>query len=90
MSKEEELNVRSVLKAHSIELVKKGQRNKGIDGKEFGNPEEEDIYYCNDGDGFRNVWEALEHTIWLDLMACHPEAKTYHELINQLSKKFER
>ena len=25
-------------------------------------------FMCNDGDTFNDVWEALEHTIWLDLM----------------------
>ena len=25
------------------------------------------LFMCNDGDMFGNVWEALEHTIWLDL-----------------------
>jgi hypothetical protein len=44
------------------------------------------MFWCNDGDGFDNVWEALEHTIWLDLMAS--DAKDYHDLIYERVEKF--
>lgn len=42
-------------------------------------------YYCNDGDGMKNVWEALEHSIWLDLLTC--DAKDYHDLISNRIEK---
>ena len=33
-------------------------------------------FMCNDGDTFKNVWEALEHTIWLDLSSRHIKYET--------------
>lgn len=47
-------------------------------------------YWCNDGDGFNTIWEALEHTIWLDLMTKRiktadgdRDCNDYYELIHE-------
>lgn len=50
----------------------------------------EDGFMCNDGDVFTNVWEALEHTIWLDLITKEIKDKNtkrhcndYYEILNE-------
>ena len=47
-------------------------------------------FMCNDGDIFKNVWEALDHTIWLDLMkkrikddGSERECNDYYEIIEE-------
>ncbi len=51
----------------------------------------EGLFMCNDGDMFANVWEALEHTIWLedgkerecDLMSKTINDNDYYEIIKE-------
>lgn len=69
---EQELNKKSVLRAHNITY-----RDKH--------------YWCNDGDGFKDIWNALEHTIWLDLNSKtintedgkERDCNDYYEILNE-------
>lgn len=49
-----------------------------------------DGFICNDGDIFKSVWEALDHTIWLDLKSKtinddgkERECNDYYEIIKE-------
>ena len=51
---------------------------------------EDNGFMCNDGDTFKNIWEALDHTIWLDLCSRHLKYENidrnvndYYEILNE-------
>lgn len=52
---------------------------------------EDNGFICNDGDVFSNLWEALDHTIWLDMMSTRilgkdrkeRDCRDYYEIMNE-------
>ena len=82
--------------AYLINILKK--KMKSMDKKEedlyknsvlssHGIEFKEGWYYCNDGDGFDNIWAALDHIIFLDLISVSSGAKNYQEIIDRLNSQ---